>query len=417
MKRLILIFFLFQKVAFGQVEKVDTVVLRIDPETAIGGISSKIYNEVTYIPLQNSKECVVGEISKLEVVDRFFIVFDRGLDQIIIFNDDGSYHAKCEDIPGYPRNSSMADNFNNKFGDFAVNREKKEIFVKTNLDRANLYIFDYGGNFKRKVSMEPNNNNLKRFFGFTFLDSTSCVYNVPAYSPQKGSTTVENYMLYFSNNLKFDYKKELPYDFTTIAKGPDVQLTLDGPFYYFGVNNRRFYTRSYDYNLYLLEKDGIKKVFKILLPLQYSIPNDFLTNEEKYKSKRTEYLTTNSQNVYLITGVYSFGDYLSFKLNSNKYGERNTFIYNLKTGTLLNLLRVKTDDATFFLPTVSFDKSILASDGNYFYSTLSSLELFKAHEATKIKLPRYSAQLKHYFSKQSAKSNPVIVKIKLQPSL
>jgi hypothetical protein len=418
MKKLILFFSILQKLTFGQIAPVDTVVLRIDPETAIGGTSKNIYNEITYIPLENSKACVVGEISKLEVVDNYYIVFDRGLDQIIIFNQDGSYHAKCVDIPELKKNSNMSNNPNfNKFGAFAVNRISKEIFVKTNLDRGNLYVFDYNGNFKRKSTLKTTNDNLTRFFGFAFLDSDRCVYNVPAYSPQKPSSAVMNHMLYYSNNFLSDHLNELAYNPATMASGMDVQLTFDGPFYYFGAVDKRFFTRSYDYNLYLLDKEGINQIFKMLLPLHYSIPNDFLTNEEKYRSKRIEYLTINSQKVYLITDVYRFGDYLTFKLNSNKYGEKNTFLYNLKTGNLLNLLRVTADDSTFFLPTINYSRSIAAGDGNYLYSTFSSLELFRAHEATKSKQPKYPAQLKDYFSNQTSKSNPVIVKIKLQQSL
>lgn len=418
MKKVILFFFLLlQNLAFGQVATLDTVVLRIDPEIAVGGISGKIYNEVTYIPLQNSKECVIGEISKLEVVDKFYIVYDRGLDQIVIFNQDGSYHAKCVNIPGLHKNSGMANNFNfNIFGDLAINRLKQEIFVKTNLDRENLYVFNYEGSFKRKVPLEASSP-IKRFSGFAFLDSTRCVYNLNSSSLQQRTSEAINYMIYYSNNFLVDLKKELAYDPKTIAKGGDVQVTFDGPFYQSGSSNKCFFTRSYDYNLYLIDEKGISQVFKMLLPIDYSVPNDFLTNEEKYKAKRAEYLDVNRQKVYSISDVYNFEDYLFFKLNNNSYGEKNIFLYNLKTGSLLNLPKVSPDESTFFLPTITSNSSIKANDGNYIYSTFSSLELFNAHQAIKDKHPTYSAQLKRYFSTQTAKSNPIIVRLKLQPNL
>jgi len=312
MKKILLLFFLLlQQLAFGQVATVDTIVLRIDPEVAMGGVSSKIYNEVTYIPLQNSKECVIGEVSKLEVVDKFYIVFDRGLDQIVIFNQDGSYHAKCANIPGLHKTANMINNFNyNVFGDFAVNKLKQEIIVRTRLDLGNLYIFNYQGALKRKVPLETNDNN-KRFLGFACLDSSRYVYCVQPFSLQKNTSDGNNYIVYFTDNFSSDLKKELSFIPNTIAGG-DLLATLNGPFYQSGASDKCFFTHSYDYNLYLMNRDGISRVFKVLLPLDYSVPNDFLTNGEKYKSKRVEYLMNNKQKVYIISDVYNFGDYLFF---------------------------------------------------------------------------------------------------------
>lgn len=418
MKRLILFFFLMlQKFAFAQVAVPDTVVLRIDPEAAMGGLSAQFYSELTYVPLENSKKCVIGEVSKLEVVDKYYIVFDRGLDQIVLFNQDGSFHSKCANAPGLRKTSSMMNNFNfNVFGDFAVDRLNSEIIVKTNLDRDNLYVFDYEGVFKRKVSLDFGEA-VKRFWGFACLGDGRCVYNVNASSLQQNAGAVENHVLHYTNNLSYDSKKELPYTPNLIAKGADVQTTFDGPFYQSGTVDRCFFTRSYDYNLYLIDGAGIKQVFKMLLPLEYCVPNDFLTNEEQYKTKRFEYLNNNRKQVFSVSNIYSTGDYLFFKLNNNVQGRKTTFLYNLRSGSLVNLERVSPDDSTFFLPVISNNSSIKACDGNYIYSSFSSLELFNAKQAIKGKGPRYSATLNKYFSTQTPKSNPVIVKMKLQPNL
>ena len=416
MKRLILIsFLLFQKLAFGQITAPDTVVLRIDPEIAKGSTAGKTYTEVNYIPLQNSEQCVVGEISKLEVVDNYFIVFDRGLDQILIFNKDGSFHAKCAPIPGLHKNASMMNNFNfNVFGDLAINRAKQEIVVKTRLDRENLYIFNYEGDLQGKVSLGTKSN-VKRFWGFAYLDSSRCIYTGRPFSLEQDSVS-KAYLLCISDHFSSVLKEEISFSPRDISKRGVVLTTLDGPFYQSGTAGECFFSHSYDYNLYLINGNGIGKVYKVLLPADYSLPCDFLTNEKKYKSG-AEYLLNNSQKVYAITDVYHMGDYLFFKLNNSQYDDKNTFFYNLQTGSLFNMLNVSLDDFSSFLPVINNNGSIQACDGKYIYSSFSSLELFDANAVSRDKHPQYPPQLKKYFSVQTRKSNPVIVQAKLHPNL
>lgn len=418
MRKLLPIFFLLlTNLAFGQITIPDTSVLRIDPDAAMGGASGSIYNEVTYIPLQNSKDCVVGEISKLEVTDKYFIVFDRGLDQVMIFNKDGSLHAKCAAIPGLHKTANMINNFNfNIFGSIAVNREKHEIVVRTRLDFKNLYTFNYDGVFKKKIPLKTLFLKIP-FWDFAYLDGNCFVYSGYPTSIKQNPDSEKNYILHISNSSSSESPKAISYDPKNIPKGRGIQITLDGPFYYSGISGRCFFTRSGDYNLYLIDSKGIVKIYKVLLPIDYSVPADFLTNEKKYQSPGTDYLINNTQKVFSISDVYTLGDYLLLKLNNNRYDDQNIFLYNLKTGYLLNLLKVAPDDFSSFLPVISNNYSIQACDGKYIYSSFSSIELFQAKDAARDKNARYPLQLKKYFSSQTRKSNPVIVRAKLRGNL
>jgi len=397
--------------SIGQVATIDTTVLRIDPEIAMGSTTRRVYKEVNYIPLQNSEQCIVGEISKLVVVDNYFIVFDRGLDQILIFNKDGSFHAKCTAIPGLHKNATMVNNFNfNVFGDFAVNLMNREIVVKTRLDHENLFVFNYQGEFKKKIPLMVNNN-IKRFWGFAYLDSNRCVYTgrPVALQNNKGSKA---YLLCISDNFSSNLKEEIPFNPQDIVKERYVKTTLDGPFYQSGTSGECFFTRSYDYNLYLINVKGISRVYKMLLPLYYTLPSDFLTDKNKYNN--VDYLNNNRQLVYSISDIYRLNDCLFFKLNNGQYDNEKIFLYQLNTGDLLNLQKVSADEFSCFLPVINGNNSIQACDGKYIYSSFSSLELFDANEANKDKHPQYPPLLKKYFLTQTRKSNPVIVQVKLQ---
>jgi hypothetical protein len=404
-------FLLFANSVSAEQMPQDTTVLRIDPDDALGGTSGEMFKDIAYIPLENTPASVVGEISKLEVVKKYFIILDRSMDQVLIFNTDGSFHARCEKIPGLVKNAGMVNNFNfNVFGDFAIQRDKQQIVVRSNLDRENLFVFNYDGGFAEKIPL-PKKNNGTRFWGYAFLNNKTSIYAVSHASFQQDSTGTSANELYLSNNFSTNFKREIKYDQNNIAKGSDIEVNLSGPFYYSGIKSSCFFTRPYDYNIYMIDPDGISKVYKVLLPLSYSVPTDFLVNEEKYRSKRREYLNKNNQLVYVFSNVYSLDNNLIFTINNHKYSDHKIFSYNLKTGSVFSLLNVSSDSSSFFLPLINKNSSVQACDGQFIYSSFSSLELFDVIEATKDRYPNYPPSLKTYFAAQNRKSNSVIVKL------
>src|SRR5689334_22569280 len=78
------------------VDSSKTETLRIDPSNAVGGNASDFFTEVNYIPLETTGESLFGSISKLEITDDYFIIFDYNTHAILIFNKDGKFHAKIK---------------------------------------------------------------------------------------------------------------------------------------------------------------------------------------------------------------------------------------------------------------------------------------------------------------------------------
>lgn len=76
------------------------------------------------------------------------------------------------------------------------------------------------------------------------------------------------------------------------------------------------------------------------------------------------------------------------------------------------------DMKSYYLPIIDashyFQIYGLQYYGNHMFSSLSSLQMFAAREATKSKKPQYAPVLQEYFKTQNRKSNPVIVKMKLK---
>jgi hypothetical protein len=105
MKQLILLFFwliALHLIGFTQIHpgsglSLDKIML--DPSSGVGGTASQIYDEVDYIPLETTKESLFGEISQLQITDKYFIILDKETDAILFFNRDGSFHHKINKFP------------------------------------------------------------------------------------------------------------------------------------------------------------------------------------------------------------------------------------------------------------------------------------------------------------------------------
>ncbi|WP_449438730.1 6-bladed beta-propeller [Pedobacter steynii] len=90
-------------VGFGalaqKVIPVDTskmMTLRIDPMNANGGNASEIFESVTYIPLETTKESTFGIIEHLEVTDDRFVILDKNTNCILLFKKDGKFVGKIK---------------------------------------------------------------------------------------------------------------------------------------------------------------------------------------------------------------------------------------------------------------------------------------------------------------------------------
>ncbi|WP_161596679.1 6-bladed beta-propeller [Chitinophaga vietnamensis] len=416
MKRLLLftVIVLFRNFLFAQQQQMsDTSILRIDPSSAMGGNCSKIFDSIIYVPLENSKQCLIDEISRLEVVDKYFIVLDGGLDQIVIFNRDGSFHAKCANIKGFRKNPNTRRNI---FRDFSINQYKDQIVVRNGLDPENLYLFNYNGDAVGSISLKDIGN-FKGLNGLAYLDSNTCVYAISSIFANPDTSKYKPYELFIANKNSSSIIGVIPYDPNGIAnaKWMDIQIVLSGPLYQSGRKGVCFFTRAYDYNIYEINSRGVSNVFKIVLPIDFSLPVDFLVKEEKYRGKRLEYLANNREKVFVISNVYMLEDNLLFTLNSRLYPNTNKiFLYNLKRHSLFNLLRISPDSSSFFLPMISDQYSIQACDGKNIYSSVSSLQMFNYFEATRDKHLNFPIDLQKYLVTQNRESNPVIIQLKLK---
>jgi hypothetical protein len=181
------------------------------------------------------------------------------------------------------------------------------------------------------------------------------------------------------------------------------------------IKDKLLFTGNYNSNIYELSSSGIQNTYSLIFPQANSLPVDSIASLPSVIEMQT-YLRKNERQIYNLRGLYSIGNSLYFEtVMTSLMAKDRYFIYNLKTQDLISLNKVSPGVMSNYLPLLSYYGSIIGCDGKYIYSTVSSLDMFQAKEATTDKEPNYPPVLQEYFRTQDRKSNPVIVQ--LQPAL
>ncbi|NRF40945.1 6-bladed beta-propeller [Pedobacter foliorum] len=405
--------------AFAQkVIPIDTskvMTLRVDPINANGGNASEVFESVTYIPLETTKESTFGKVDQLEITDEYYIILDKTTNSILIFKKDGKFHGK---IKG---GSFTLTNIDNRMDNFKINKWTREIMfsrwdVKTS--QQTHCFFNYDGKKTREILSRD--KELIIYNGrFVSKDLMILAEN---YDDDKKNGVKTKYLMEYANDFKKPKTFAFPYQAEGLSISEEVMSAGSGPFYNYGVDSAVFFVKPYDYNIYKAAPNTLKHAYRFLFPLVNSLPKDFLFNNE-YKGKRFKYLQDNPDAIFALSNCFQVGDNLVFKANcfNNDFNKQASMIYNLKSGSLIALGHITTDAMSYFLP-VADDRmtgytGFVASDGKYLYSSFSSVYMFQTHEENKDKNVKYNRVLIDYFGKGSGENNPVLVQIKLKDDL
>lgn len=116
-----------------------------------GRMIEDMFCDFELIPLENRRECMVGNCMKVVVEDRHIYLWDvNGKDALLSFNMDGSFHCKIGDVGHSKSEYTYMKNF-------AVNREEDSIAL---LDYDVLRLYDGNGKFIGTKDLEASWDNM-----------------------------------------------------------------------------------------------------------------------------------------------------------------------------------------------------------------------------------------------------------------
>ena len=378
--------------------------IKFDPSLAKGGSMTQVFTEINYIPLETTKESLLGDISQLEVTDINFIIYDNDTQCILIFDKSGKYKTKISSVNLTEKTSNSSGEALNGFKLLKSNGEHIiQISFKSK-------VFNFNTSGKLIMTKKVNDKGPRYISEYNFNDSVKVVNY---YSDKKGNED----SLYLFGLLKNDkiIKKYLRIDnkihkMGSFAVGGPSFIDTDNP-------DIKYAVKDYDYKIYKITSEGMSVAYNIVFPSINALPKDFSSNKI-YNGKQMEYFfkQPNVNKIYGIGYTYEIGNYLYVKCGSlgHNLRQNGSFVYNLKDNSLISLNRLDPDTLSHYLPAISsrWDMDFKKYDSKYLYTCLSSLEMFTYYEQNKSKNYKYPAVIEDYFRTANKKNNPVIVQLK-----
>ncbi|WP_316846454.1 6-bladed beta-propeller [Pedobacter psychrodurus] len=388
--------------------------IRINPVQAYGGKVSEYFEKVEYIPLETSKKCMLGYVTRLIVTDSSFVVYDADTHSVYFFTLLGKFITK---IKGKAESLGENIEFNNSLNCIEFSRG-----ARSSHTREKKYYSKSGkliDNNNEAPSSSKNPEMLPFGNGYFALANGCFIPNLKS---------VKDSIVYRLETYKNDilYKSLLPVN----QKENEAICAING-FLMLPerVDGNAFYISTpLDYKVYHVDKDDAKPVFQFVFPRERVFAKEILTSHDKELIKATAekyFLNPDPLKIMNVSNIFYKGDNLFFKINPRIYvssggseiEHQYNFIFNTTTEKLVSLERLVGDGSNYFLPI--FNERMKVEGLNEFekgvyYSNISSFNMFASLEATKDKKPQYPATLQDYFKTQNRKSNPVIVRMKLK---
>lgn len=400
--------FILSFYAYSQEGKIDSngmVTLRIDPENARGSSVSNVFDEVTFIPLETTKNSLFGSVTDLKILKNQFIIFDQDTRAILIFGRDGKFRGK---IDASKISKDVADKSKTELFGYTIEEENLDSVIVIYSNKY-LFYFDINGKQIKSTPMKDASS----IGGYKYADKETTIR--PNFKQKYGKESIYYELAILRKNK--DTVGFFPFSMTRYQ----TDDFWDKPkFYDYGVENEMFFVDIYSYDIYKITSSNFSLAYHILFSAKNSLPKDFLYNP-KYFKKHKEYLQNNQNVFYSLNYAYQIGDFLYLQMRS--YGSsRNlnkAIIYNLKTTEITSLKDLKPDSLSSFLPVTDAgayhdfaNKGFHLYKDDNFYTSYSSLAMFSFKQQLGLKFDKFSPQMEQYFKTQDRKSNPVIIQLK-----
>lgn len=373
-------------------------VIKVDPSNAHGARVSELFKKVEHIPLETTKQSLFGTITQLEVLDDRFVIFDNDTRSILLFTIKGKFIKKIakkvsdgiqDDIRGFTiEHLDTVDYINvlTKNGQTLYDKEGNLIQIKGSVVSASLpkYYVGKAGAYYQQSGLINNTD--------------SIVYQLTLFNGESINYFPLNRMTLFRDNF--------------LRAGKNLNYNRD--------LKELYYTTYYNYSIFKGAENGLLERYRLILPLENTLPKDFLYNPV-YVGQRMNFLKNNPKVVYGIGNIYVIGQKLIIKLASFGGGLKNILCIDLRTNETISLADLEPDASSSFLPVndagLGYDfsnQAFLTEKSGWLYTSYSSLAMFKYIQMKDGKNKKYNMTLDKYFKTSDNKSNPIIVKALLR---
>ncbi|MFV0604797.1 MAG: 6-bladed beta-propeller [Niabella sp.] len=387
--------------------------LYFDPAYAQGMPQSKIFDSIQYIPLETTKESLLGRVSQLVVTGEYIIVLDNDTKAIYFFDWHGKFIKKYSD-----RKYDIKSIFYSK--------EKNALFIS----ELNKNYSPSKREIQDALDNPLNNQAVKNTRAvYYYLDDVLAEKIIPLkdFDIAVLNPVAFNHKLWVYSHIYANKNWENKEDFELkISDGKEIIATYFPynkktsslyygrperiPFFKTANKTSLLFTRPYRYTVYELTPDSVAERYTIILPSSNTIPNTFYSQSFDTRSKLEDFKMNNPGLVWGIENVVDTKAYLFFGLDIYRSFRDRNYLFEKKTAQFFNLSKIAADSTNAFLPVASY--GIQYYDEDYLYSSTSSASMFNNKDANASRNPQYNEVITKYFTNSKSSANPVVIVLK-----
>lgn len=323
----------FSQLSFTQIlvstqKPLETQELRFSPDHANGGYYSDFIENITFIPLEYSKNSKVQYNPQILILDSTIIVSNLwgriAEHELLFYNKDGRFIKKVDNI------QKLSPEFKTISNISEIHADKDYLYLKVFIpglqEPINTIKLNHQGLLVGTDNIES--DEFMRVGDFTLIHNTQGEFNTAALTLLTKSSSLDTL-------IKYDVGIELGDNESMY--GIDQAISYNGEKIYF--------TAPYNYKFYQYSKTlQLEKAYNLILPLKNSLPNDSIR-----QVFTEEYLKNNPDVIIGINHIQPIDDKLIIQLNSAS-SPRSAFIYNTISSDWINLKSLVPDSSSYQLP-------------------------------------------------------------------
>ncbi len=350
---------------------------------------SDIIQNTQLIMLETRPECLISEVSQLEVADSLFFILDRKIETVFVFNSNGKFVSKIGNKgkgPGeYIRPSK-----------FIVNKRKSLIKIYDS-SQCKIITFDFNGKLIREIKT---NMYLSSFGEFENGYWGYCS-NIPNEIIKNKRDFLKFVILDADGNTKKKIYGERTKD----------KMLLSNSYITTAWNDTVSFVEPYSNTIYQLSDEIIRPHVKIVAD-EYFISKDYLDKCQNMTPplnlnsiKLLEYVTKNY--FFCFTGYFENEKYIylftPYKATSILYNKKEKKVFEFSQ------LFDNTNWNTFLIP--------IGIDGNNLFSSISPSQFSQliSDKTSNISIERINS-LKYILENTKQTDNPFIIKYEIYPN-
>ncbi len=389
--------------------------IRIAPDQAFGGPLSAYFSDFEFIPLETTKESLLGAVDKLVVTDSSYIAGDWDTKCVYFFSKDGKLLNKVK----LPREGSLGI-------DIAYEGDQRRVAIRAINWATEKGECTYYSKTGQPLNIAPvridGNKAILVYLGKGYQLGISNAY---LNRGERARDSIYNLFTIYKNGEPS--QNVLPYNqvsslaFCRIMGSYILQWghpirVQDGSFYA---------AMPLTFTVYKIGLKEAVPAFRFVLPAERVVPRSLIErNNLGSIDSLYDQLRMDNRTILQISNIFFLNKYLSFKFIPKVYISKPSseseyqynFLYDTASKKLIGLERLTPDSLSYYLQPLGH---IANRDGldyydGYFYTSLSALEILNQWDKTKDRGARYPPVLQEYFQTQNRKSNPVLVRMKLR---